>query len=157
MNINDRAVGPLRFMLLGVLAALTVLQVLLLYAGATNQDAPDGKPFGWTLVAILVALIVCAEIVLVATWRLLGLVRTSRIFSDAAFGWVDAIVGAIGGAWLILVDVLALVSYHADDPGMPVVVFLVMLAAGAMTLVTVVMRGLLRRAVGLRTDMDAVI
>ena len=69
----------------------------------------------------------------------------------------DTIVWAMGGGWALLVGVLAYVTYHADDPGMPVVIFAVTIAAGAVGLVTVVMRSLLRRAARLRTDMDAVI
>ena len=157
MNTNHHAIAPLRVLLLGVLSALVALQLFLLYAGVMNLDALDGKPYGWWLVAVLASLIVPAEIVFVATWQLLGLVRDGRIFSDAAFGWVDTIVWAMGGGWALLVGVLAYVTYHADDPGMPVVIFAVTIAAGAVGLVTVVMRSLLRRAARLRTDMDAVI
>ncbi len=40
--------------------------------------------------------LLCVQVVIVAIWRLLGLVRTDRIFSRQAFGWVDAIVAALG-------------------------------------------------------------
>ena len=157
MNIDSRAVIPLKVMLLGVFSVLVVLQGLALYAGVANLDAPDGKPAGWALVSIFVLLALCAEVVLVATWRLLDLVRNGRIFSDAAFRWVDTIAGAIGSAWLILGCVFLLVAYHADDPGMPVVIFVTTVAVGAMGLLVLVMRSLLRRAVRLRSEMDGVI
>lgn len=156
MNIDNRAVITLRVVLLGVFSIVTFFQVLTLLAGPSG-DAPDGKPLGWVLWGAFVLLIVCTQIVLVATWRLLGLVRSDRIFSHASFVWVDAIVWSIGGAWAILAGLFAFILSQADDPGGPVVLFLVLLAVAALGLVTLVMRTLLRRATTLRTDMEAVL
>jgi len=156
MNIDNRAVITLKVVLLGVFAILTFFQLLTLLTGP-GQDAPDGKPLGWPLLAAFVLLILCTQIVLVATWRLLGLVQSDRIFSRASFAWVDAIVWAIGGAWAVLAGLFGFILSQADDPGMPVVLFIVLLAVAALGLLMLVMRALLRRATTLRTDMEAVI
>ena len=46
---------------------------------------------------------------------------------------------------------------RADDPGLPVLLLLVLLGGAVLGLLMVVMRALLRQATTLRTDMEAVI
>ena len=71
----------------------------------------------------------CVQVVIVCTWRLLTLVMDDRIFSEAALAWVDAIVWAVGAAWLVLVGVFLYVGFNADDPGLPLLLFLLWSAA----------------------------
>ncbi|WP_312880214.1 DUF2975 domain-containing protein [Actinokineospora xionganensis] len=99
----------------------------------------------------------CVQVVIVCTWKLLSLVRDDRIFSDAALGWVDAIVWAIAAGWVVLVGVFLYVGFNADDPGLPLLIFLLSVGATVLGLLMVVMRALLRRATTLRADMEAVI
>ncbi|WP_020486707.1 DUF2975 domain-containing protein [Amycolatopsis methanolica] len=89
-------------------------------------------------------------------WRLLTMVRKDRIFSEASMRWVNVIVGAIAAGWAVLVAVFLYVGFNADDPGLPVVLFLLVVGV-AVGLLMVVMRALLRQATTLRTDMEAVI
>ncbi|AIJ23906.1 integral membrane protein [Amycolatopsis methanolica 239] len=70
--------------------------------------------------------------------------------------WVNVIVGAIAAGWAVLVAVFLYVGFNADDPGLPVVLFLLVVGV-AVGLLMVVMRALLRQATTLRTDMEAVI
>jgi len=93
----------------------------------------------------------------VATWRLLDMVRRDRIFSPASLVWVDAIVGAMAAGWASLVAVFLYVGFHADDPGLPMLLMLLVLGGGVLGLLMLVMRTLLRQATELRTDLDAVI
>ena len=51
----------------------------------------------------------------------------------------------------------AVVVLNADDPGVPLLLFLVLVAGAALGLVVVVLRALLRQAADLRADMEAVI
>jgi hypothetical protein len=104
-----------------------------------------------------VFLVLCAEVVVVATWKLLTLVKKDRIFTTASLKWVDAIVWAVGAAWLVFVGMLLFVGFNADDPGMPMLLFLVTVGVTVIELLIVVMRALLRQATALRTDMEAVI
>jgi len=96
-------------------------------------------------------------VVVVATWKLLTLVKKDRIFTTASLKWVDAIVWAVAAAWLVVVGMLLFVGFNADDPGMPMLLFLVTVGITVIGLLMVVMRALLRQATTLRSDMEAVI
>ena len=71
--------------------------------------------------------------------------------------WVNIIVGAIAAAWVVLLGVLLYVGFNADDPGLPLLLFLMLISVTVLGLLMVVMRALLRQATKLRTDMEAVI
>lgn len=159
MNIDSRAVVPLKVFLLGLFALLLVFQFLS-FPGKfayMAQETPGEAYLRWPLTALAAFLIFCVEVVVVATWRLLGLVQSDRIFSNASFAWVDAIVWAIAAAWLVMVGILAWVLSFADDPGLPMVLLFVDTGIAVAGLLMVVMRALLRQATALRTDLDGVI
>ena len=80
-----------------------------------------------------------------------------RIFSDDALRWVDVILGAIAVWWPLLSAAFLYVGFTADDPGVPLLMVLMLLVGGTVGLLVVVMRSLLRQATRLRTDMEAVI
>jgi hypothetical protein len=71
--------------------------------------------------------------------------------------WVNVIVGAIAAAWVLLVGALLYVGFNADDPGLPLLLFLMLIGVAVLGLLMAVMRALLRQATTLRTDMEAVI
>ena len=121
------------------------------------EESPDLAHLRWPLTAISVFWVLCIQVVIVATWKLLTLVKKDRIFSDASFVWVNAIVGAIAAAWVVLVGVFLWVGFRADDPGLPLLLFLVLTGVTVLGLLMVVMRALLRQATTLQTDMEAVI
>jgi hypothetical protein len=101
--------------------------------------------------------VVCIQVVVVATWKLLSMVRADRIFTDGSLVWVDVILGAIVAAWAMLVVVLVLVGINATDPGLPLLLFLVVVIITVAALLMVVMRALLRQATSLRSEMDMVV
>ena len=101
--------------------------------------------------------VLCTQVVVVCIWRLLSMVRDGRIFSEDSLKWVHAIVWAIAAAWVVLVGVFLLVGFNADDPGLPMVLFLLVVCGAVLGLLMVVMRALLRQATTLRTDMESVI
>jgi len=101
--------------------------------------------------------LVCVQVVIVATWKLLAMVETDRIFSEQALRWVDAIVRAIAVAWVLFLGVFLYAGFTADDPGLPLLLFLLLVAGAVLGLLMVVMRALLRQATALRTDLEAVI
>ena len=94
---------------------------------------------------------------IVCTWKLLTLVEDDRIFSEASMVWVDAIVGVIAVAWLLLFGTFVWSLVGVGLLGPPVVLLLVLVAVAVLGLLVVVMRALLRQATTLRTDMEAVI
>jgi hypothetical protein len=72
-------------------------------------------------------------------------------------GWVDGIVLAVAAGWVTLLGVFLYVGFRADDPGLPLVLFLMLTGVAAFGFLIVVMRALLRRATTLHSDMEAVI
>ncbi|GGJ79681.1 membrane protein [Pilimelia anulata] len=159
MVTENRAVALLRVFLVVLFGILLVFQTLSMPGQFAHmaRESPQDAHLRWPLTAIAVVLILCVQVVLVATWKLLTLVKRDRIFSQAAMIWVDAIVWSIGTAWLVLVGVFTWVVLHADDPGMPMLLLLLLTGVTVVGLLMVVMRALLQKATALRTDLEAVI
>ncbi len=99
----------------------------------------------------------CVQVVIVSTWKLLTMVRRDRIFSEAALAWVDAIVWAIAAAWVLLLGLFFYLAINSGDPGLPLLLLLMLVGGAVLGLLILVMRALLLQATGLRTDMEAVI
>lgn len=159
MKIEKRAILALRTCLVVLFSVLVLLQTFSLpgqFAHLAQED-PDAAVWRWPLTAVTVFWVLCVQVVVVCTWRLLSLVSSDRIFSDAALAWVDGIVWAVAAAWSVLVVVFVWVGSRADDPGLPLLLFVLTVGVAVLGLLMVVMRALLRRATTLRTDMDAVI
>ena len=159
MMIERRAVTVLRIMLVVLCGVLVLFQVMSIPGQFAHmaQEHPDQAHLRWPLTALFVFWLLCVEVVVVCTWRLLTLVARDRIFTESALLWVDVILGAIGAAWVVLVGVFLWVGFGADDPGLPLLFFLVTVVVTVVGLLMIVMRALLRQATSLRTDLEAVI
>jgi Protein of unknown function (DUF2975) len=159
MVTEQRAVAALRVFLVLLFGTLVVLQVLSLPGQFAHmaQESPDVAYLRWPMTAVTLFWVLCVQVVIVSTWKLLTLVKKDRIFSAASMVWVDAIVWAVAAAWLVLVGVFLYVGFNADDPGAPLLLFLMVIGVTVLGLLMVVMRALLRQATTLRTDMEAVI
>jgi hypothetical protein len=159
MDIVRRAVRPLRIMLVLTFAALVVFQTLSfpgMFAHIAEEE-PDLAYLRWPLTAFTAVEILCVQVVIVCTWRLLTMVQQDRIFSEEALRWVDRIIGAMAVAWVGLLVAFSYAGITAGDPGVPMLLMLLLLCSGALGLLMVVLRALLRQATTLRTDMEAVI
>jgi hypothetical protein len=154
-----RVVFPLRVFLVLLFGILVVFQTLSLPGqfAYMARESPDLAYLRWPATAVSVFLLLCVEVVIVCAWRLLTLVTRDRIFSPAAMAWVDAILCAIGSGWVVLVAVFLYVGFTADDPGAPLLLFLLSVGVAVVGLLMVVMRALLRQATTLRADLEAVI
>ena len=159
MSREHGVVSLLRVFLVILFAVLVMLQTFSLPGQIRYmaQQSPEDAYLRWPLTAVAVFWVLCTQVVVVATWQLLTLVKRDRIFSDASFGWVNAILGAIAAAWVVLVAVFLYVGFRATDPGLPLLLFLLSVGVAVLGLLMVVMRALLRQATTLRTDMEAVI
>lgn len=159
MVIQQHAVTALRAFLVVLFGVLLVLQTLSLPGQFRHmaREEPDLAYLRWPLTVVAVFLVLCAQVVIVCIWRLLGLVSRDRIFSEGAFGWVNAIIAALAAAWVVLAGLLLYVGFRADDPGGPILLFLLTVGVGVVGLLMVVMRALLRQATILRADLQAVI
>jgi hypothetical protein len=157
--IEHRAVALLRVFLVLLFGVLVLFQVMSLpgqFAYMAQED-PEHAYLRWPATAVTVFWVLCIQVVIVSTWKLLTMVKNDRIFSEASLVWVNAIVLAILAAWVVLVGVLLYVGFNADDPGLPLLLFLMVVGVTVLGLLMVVMRALLRQATTLRTDMEAVI
>lgn len=159
MRMLERVVVPLRVLLVLLFAVLVLLQTLSFpgqFAHMAEQD-PENAHLRWPLTAFAIVELLCVQVVIVCTWRLLTLVKVDRIFSEDAFKWVDLIVVAMAAGWVLYGGVSLYFASRADDPGAPLLLFVMGLVGGVVLLLVVVMRTLLRQATTLRTDMEAVI
>ena len=159
MPLEHRAVLPLRAFLILLFAILVLLQTFSMPGQFAHmaEESPDLADLRWPLTAAAAFGILCVQVVIVCTWRLLGMVRNDRIFTDSALPWVDAIVAAIAAAWIVLLSVLVGLAPEWDDPGLPLLLTLMLVGGAVLGLLMEVMRALLRQATALRTDMDGVI
>lgn len=159
MLTEHRVVAPLRAFLVVLFAVLVMLQTFSLPGQFAHmaKESPEDAHLRWPLTVVSVFWVLCVQVVVVATWKLLTMVKKDRIFSPAALTWVDTIVWAIAAAWVVLLGVFLYVGFRADDPGLPLLLFLLLVGVAVLGLLMVVMRALLRQATTLRTDMEAVI
>lgn len=108
-----------------------------------------------------IALGLCLEVCLVATWMLLAMVRRDAIFSESAFGWVDAIIIAALTAFALVVvfgaHAATVLQPRLGVPGIAPVVAATAVSEAIFVLLVVVLRGLLRSATNLRTELAEVI
>jgi hypothetical protein len=159
MLSTPRVVQALRAFLVLLCVVLVPFETLSLpgqFAYMADQH-PEDADLRWPLTAVTVFWVVCIQVVVLCTWKLLALVEADRIFSEVSFRWVNAIIGAIAAAGAVLLGVFLVVGFSADDPGILVLLFLLLVGVTVLALLMVVMRGLLRQATLLRTDLDAVI
>ncbi|MGW3805385.1 DUF2975 domain-containing protein [Micromonospora sp. NPDC005113] len=159
MVTEHRAVAALRVFLVVLFGVLVLFQTFSLPGQFAHmaQESPDDAYLRWPATTVAVFWVLCVQVVIVSTWKLLSLVKDDRIFTEASLKWVDAIVWAIAAAWVVLVGVFLYVGFNADDPGVPLLLFLLTVGVTVLGLLMVVMRALLRHATTLRTDMEAVI
>jgi hypothetical protein len=156
---EHRAVAALRVFLVALFGILVLFQTVSLPGqfAYMAEESPDLAHLRWPMTAVTVFWVLCVQVVIVSTWKLLALVEDDRIFSEASLAWVDAIVWAIAAAWVVVVGLSAYVALTWDDPGLPLLLLLTSTGVGVVGLLMVVMRALLRQATTLRTDMEAVI
>lgn len=152
-------VTALRIFLLSLLAVLVLFQTMSLPGQFAHmaEESPEQAYLRWPATAVTVFWVLCAQVVIICTWKLLNLVRNDRIFTHASLVWVTAIVWAIGAGWLTFLGVFLYVGFNANDPGLPLLLFLILMGGAVLGLLMVVLRALLRQATTLRSDMDAVI
>jgi hypothetical protein len=151
IGVHRAVVVPLRVFLVVLFGILVVFQTISLPGQFVDAA------LRWPATIISIFLVLCVQVVIVATWKLLTMVQKDRIFTEDAMRWVNAIVWAIAAGWVVLVVVFLIVGFNADDPGPPLLLSLVTTAVTVLGLLMIVMRALLRQATTLRTDMESVI
>ncbi|PRX99716.1 DUF2975 domain-containing protein [Allonocardiopsis opalescens] len=134
-------------------------------AAGEVERFPPYAPLEVPYVTLAVIGVACVQVALIAVWQLLGMVGRDAIFTSRAFLWVDVIIGATVVATLLTGGVTVHL-FFADIPspadGMDLLsAFLAaaMTTGGgvALTMLLVLMRGLLRKATDLQTEISEVV
>ena len=157
----------LRIVLAGLLAGSVFVQVWMvpLIAKDMNVADPDVARVRIPFVVVIVLGILTIQVTMICVWRLLTMVRRGTVFSDAAFRYVDVMIGASVAAALIAFTFgVILAPGEAVPPGIVLLIGGVGAMAAGIALVILVMRMLLAQAVAreteaqhLRAELDEVI
>lgn len=117
-----------------------------------------------TAITLLILEIVSLQVVAVCIWQLLTMVRRGSVFSDAAFRYVDTIIGAITAGSVLTSVIAVMLSRGQTAPGIVGLICGASLVIAGVALVVYVLRMLLRQAVRrdaeaqhLRSELDEVI
>ncbi|MEU1709815.1 DUF2975 domain-containing protein [Streptomyces sp. NPDC005706] len=158
-------VRALRAVLVVVLAGTVFVQAGMVWALVGGNDPEDGSLPLTPLRVITIAGMVSAQVALVCVWRLVAMARRGTVFSDAAFRYVDGVIGAIVAAALLWFAVTAInAPGQRADPGVTVIMGGVGMAILGVALIVLVLRALLAQAVArdgeaarMRAELDEVI
>ena len=127
MVVEHRVALPLRVFLVLLFGILVVFQTLSLPGqfAYMAQESPDLAYLSWPLTAVSVFWVLCVQVVIVATWKLLtpGQGRPHLQRRPRWRGWTRS-SWAIAAAWVVLLGVFLYVGFRADDPGLPLLLFL---------------------------------
>ena len=142
------AVGALRAVLVVVLAGTVLVQALMVWVLASGSDPEDGSLPLTALRVITIVGIVSVQVTGVCVWRLVTMVRRGTVFSNAAFHYVDIVIGAIVAAALLWFTVTAInAPGQRDDPGVTLIMGGIGVAILGVALIVLVLRMLLAQAV----------
>ncbi|MFF9654098.1 DUF2975 domain-containing protein [Streptomyces sp. NPDC014622] len=155
----------------GIIAAITLglfgQFVVIPTTAADEVDRfPAYAPFAAPYAIVAIIGVACIQVALVAVWMLLTMVRRDAIFTPRAFRWVDTVIGSSAVATLLALGVtghLTLAEIPTpDDDNMAVLgaLFAALASAGvgaAFVMLIVIMRGLLRKATDLETEIAEVV
>lgn len=148
------AVLALRIVLALVVAGSLFVQVAMVPLISTDlrEAGPEVAAVRVPLLLIVVLGIATVQLTLACVWRLLSMVRKGTVFSQAAFRWVDIIVGAIAAASLLMFTMgVVLAPGEAVAPGVVLLIGGAGLLIACVALIVLVLRMLLAQAV----DRDA--
>jgi len=151
---------------MAVLVGLFGQFVVIPGAAADEVDFfPPYAPLEVPYVTAAVLGVACVQVALIAVWMLLAMVQRDSIFTERAFLWVDVVIGATVVATLITAGVTAhlfVADIPSPDDGMDLLAALgaslVTTCVGAsFAMLLVLMRGLLRKATDLQTEISEVV
>jgi uncharacterized membrane protein YraQ (UPF0718 family) len=147
--------------LIGVLLALLVLCQFAVVPAIASQMADRIPPLAylqWPGVIAAAIFVLCLQAALVCVWRLLTLTREGVIFNVRAFRYVDVILVAIVVATVVVLGSLVIVTNaEASTPSIALLGVLGIVVGSMLALLMVVLRGLLRKAAQLESDLAEVV
>ena len=153
-------VNVLRVLLIGAVLVIAVVQVVFLpwLSGEMARSLPGEAYMRWPILALAILGLLCVQVAIVCMLRLLGFTQDGRVFTPAAFRWVDGLIAAfIGAAAVCLATIVYQSQTVAGPPLWMLALFGGVLTGVALALLTWTLRALLVQAITLRTDMEMVI
>lgn len=141
-----------------LMTLVTQFLIIPVMAADTVGYAPEVAYLRWPGILGCIAIVVCAQVVLVCTWRLLTMVTTRDIFTPTSLRYVNVMIGAFVVASALFVIANGVLS-GAGVLSSGTMLLTVMGAAACLgfALVLWVMRSLLTQAVGFKNDLAEVI
>ena len=157
--MNHAAIFSLKALLVALVAVLLASQIWVIpeVAAQTAMRHPEFAHLQLPGILIAIAFVLCVQFSLICTWQLLTLVQGSSIFSQNAFKWVDAILGLVIGATLLILASLITLTLLGISSVANVVCVLGIVLGASFALLVVVMRGLLHKASQLEQDLAEVV
>lgn len=159
--MNGIKLSLLKALIVVLLAGGLLAQVVFIpwIAWASAQDFPEVTYLAIPYAALAIGTVACAQVILVAAWKLAGMIQRGRIFDEAALKWVNLMVNAAVVA-TALVAIVAIDAVFIESLG-PVTVPLALMGgtvgAGAVALVLMVLRDVLRTAAQHKVELDEVV
>ena len=150
----------LRVMLGGALLLILLAQAVLLpwLSGDVARELPAEAYMRWPILTLAILGLLCVQIVIVCTERLLTFTRTDRVFSPDALRWVNGIIGGFLGGSVVCLATLVYQSFTVAGPPLWGLLLICGVLAGiGLALLMVVMRVLLVRATSFKNELDVVI
>ncbi len=159
--MNRLVLNLLRALIVALLAGGLLAQAVFIpvIAWESAQTFPEVNYLEVPYAALAIATVACAQVILVATLRLTGMIQRGWIFHTAALKWVTLMVRS---AWVAtaLVAILAVDAIVIEELG-PITVPLALLGGtvgvSAVALILMVMGGLLETAVQHKVELDEVV
>ena len=145
----------LRAVLAMTLAGSLFVQAVMvpLMAIDLEEADPDVAHLQLPFAMIMILIIVTAQVTAVCVWRLVTMVRRGTVFSDAAFRYVDVMIGAAAAAALLTFALgVVLAPGDAVAPGIVLLVGGAAVVAAGIGLIELVLRMLLAQAISRETE-----
>ena len=159
--MGNLTVLALRIVLTVAMGGALFVQAVMIPMVAVNEADPGGLTGqGVTFIVILELGLAAFQVVAVCVWKLLTLVRKGRVFSHAAFRYVDVVIGACVAAAVLTfgLSLIAGVSARATTgedeiaPGMILLVGGLSVVIAGIALIVLVLRQLLAQAIDRDTE-----
>jgi hypothetical protein len=156
--MNRHAIRALRALILffGLMAVFGQTVIVPISAVSMSRTFPEFAFIAVPFTIIAIATLACIQVALVAVWALLAMVQRGSIFTGRAFRWVDVIIGASLAATALILAA-AIGTLQTGPPGLMLALSGVALVGGAIALLLLVMRGLLRTATALEGELAEVV
>jgi hypothetical protein len=144
--MNALLINALRVVIVLTVAGTLFVQVWMM--PLIWQDLDQAPPVPRTIFMVILVLgVLTLQISAVCVWPLLTMVRRGSVFSDAAFRYVDVIIGAIATAAVLTFALAVLLAPGDIAPGIVGLICGAALVIGGVALIVLVLRLLLSQAV----------